>query len=152
MKQYLFHQDIFIPDRLKRIVKKLQEEFEDYKLSNHFKDRLDSLDRSHSFNDNDLILCLDRMKKLPKEPFEVLAEKRQNRWVVLKYCVRIMYSIDESLCIVIGPYYDNNKQMYLQDRNKIITAWFNDNLDTHITLNEDNYMSEEEWKKILSSE
>ena len=151
MKSKLFHSDIFMPKGMQEVVLKLQQKyFNNYSLSNHVKEYLDSYyNRSHSYNADLILNCLNSIKVSPKQAFEVLlvndVKKYNNtKWHVEKYCIRVDYNEREDLIVVISPKINKH-----EINNVIITMWLNDKNDNHYTLNDSKYCSKKEWIELI---
>ena len=147
----LFHKDVFIPNGTKEVCKNLQKTLTKYYFSKHFSDHLNEeiKDRSHKYLRDIVIECLDSLKDVQRDIFEVELSKdfhyfKKSGWFVTKYCCRIPYSSTQDLVVAIRPQY---KDGVVVD-NMIVTAWLNQNTDHHYTLDETKYCSKEDWNSL----
>lgn len=156
MFSLLFHKDVFMPEGVNDVVLKLQNSMKDYFLSRHFEEHLNNQeieDRSHTYFRNFVMNTLNQMisdNKPLKIPFEVELSKSYrdfgvSGWFVTKYCIRLPYSTTDDLVIVIRPQWDKDNKQYDVNRNMIVTAWINHNLDDHKTLDATKYCSKSKW-------
>lgn len=144
--QKLFHKDVFLPEGINEVCKKLQTNLTSYFYSRHFKEHLDNQlveNRSHLYLKDVVTKCLDSIKTTPREVFEVELSKLEDCWKVTKYCCRIPYDSTQDLVVAIRPQYNYNGVVV---NNMIVTAWMNHKYDHHTTLDTTKYCSEYEWK------
>lgn len=156
MFSLLFHKDVFCPQEAKSMAIMLNQAMTNYFLSNHFEEHLnnqDNEDRSHKYFRNYVLNTLNEMCSRYKkvlEPFEIEYSKDfhffgRSGWFVTKYCVRVPYSVNDDLVIVIRPQWNKISNTYDFDKNMIVTAWINHNKDNHKTLDASRYCSESKW-------
>ena len=159
MFRQLFHSDVFFPEGLQDVIKRLQCNFKAYQLSKHFEEHLDNQDdedRSHTYLKNAVINNLNELGKYRLyDAFEVELSKSfkefgTHDWVVTKYCIRVSYSYSQDLVIVIRPGWNKSNCMYNPGINLIVTAWINHRDDSHKTLNTTKYCCESLWESINS--
>ena len=152
MFRKLFHKDVFMPDGVPAICNNLQARLDSYDMSHHIIEHLTNQrweDRSHTYDERQVMKCLDSLKNSPQEAFEVEASKdyhyfRKGGWFVTKYCCRIPYSTTQDLVVVIRPQYHGGKYA----GSKVTTAWMNGRTDSHRTLDKTKYCSREEWDEV----
>lgn len=155
MYSKLFHKDIYFPQGAKESALALQKEFNEYNLSRHLQEHLNTKgkDRSHNYLDKALEECLNTIQDNPQEPFEIELSKDyhlfgKKGWFVTKYCIRIPYNKKEDLVVSIRPRWNREKKNYDFDNNLVVTAWLNDNKDHHYTLDETKYCNEKGWNTL----
>lgn len=130
---------------------KLQANLKSYFLSEHFKQHIDNQaweDRSHTYLPDIIKTCLESLKNVQRNVFEVELSKDYHKfgvsgWFVTKYCCRIPYNSDQDLVVAIRPQYQGNEIV----DNMIVTAWMNSHSDNHYTLDKSKYCSEEDWSR-----
>ena len=151
----LFHKDVYMPKSVAESAKNCQAHFSGYVLTQHLQEHLDAMDknRSHNYLREALVKCLETIKDNPQEAFEVELSKdyhlfKKSGWFVTKYCIRIPYDDKQDIVVSIRPYYDAEKNKFISNKNRVITAWLNDNKDDHVTLDSSKYCSKQEWLKI----
>ena len=154
MYRLLFHKDVFMPEGVRDVVRVLQRQMKNHTLSAHFREHLQQHayeDRSHKYLEDIVDECLKDINSQAQNPFEVELSKGYyefgvNGWVVTKYCVRVPYDCDADLVIVIRPGWNKEKHDYDANINIVVTAWLNESSDSHRTLDESKYCSEDAWK------
>lgn len=148
----LFHKDVFVPNGVQEICKKYQKNFKSYFLSKHFQEHIDNQateDRSHTYLPDIIKECLDSIKDIQRECFEIELSKDyhffgKSGWFITKYCCRIPYDNSQDLVIAIRPQYKNG---IIVD-NMVVTAWLNAHDDNHYTLDKTKYCSKEDWLSL----
>ena len=143
----LFHKDVFIPTGVAGICKELQKDLDKYYFSRHFSEHLENQlieDRSHTYLKDVVVACLDTLKTMQREVFEVELTFINGAWEVTKYCCRIPYDSNQDLVVAIRPVVRGGKVI----NNMIVTAWMNASRDKHYTLDRNKYCSYEEWQSI----
>ena len=151
MYSKLFHKNCFLPEGVQNICKDYQKNLKSYVFSNHFKEHLQNQvieDRSHTYLKDVVVTCLDSLKNVQQEVFEVELGKDyhffgKSGWFITKYCCRIPYNDTQDLVVAIRPQYVAGAIV----NNLIVTAWMNHHQDNHYTLDESKYCSKEEWLK-----
>ena len=118
-----YHIKIYIPDndkiRLKVLIRLLN--FMAWQYTVHCTDNL----TYRSININDVLLFVKSLKLQAENIFEYYTDEK-NR--IIKLCFRVSYSENIDLILVIS------------DKKEIITVYFNDKNDDHITLNKNLYV------------
>lgn len=158
-RRILLHSDVFMPEtingtqNLYDLVSKLQKHLGTHRLSEHLKQHIDDYDdRSHDYLGNVLEGCIMSCTGNPQRPFEVelteIGTRGAKAWAVTKYCVRVPYSKDQDVAIVIRPGIDYAKMVYDVKRNVVVTAWLNHATDAHSTLDHSKYCSKENWERV----
>lgn len=127
-KKILLHEEVFIPQWVTQAVLKMQRETTNYVLSEHWLNEHsgEKFDGKHNTKDKDLLTIMYNTSKNPIEPFEVELTKINGKWKVTKYVIRVAFTRDSDLAIVIRG-------------NRIITCWLNDVDDLHYTLDKTKY-------------
>ena len=157
--EWLFHKDVFIPerDKVNQVVSKMEKHITGYEFTNHFKRHMEQekKDRSHEYVDDVVNKCLERLKEGTWEPFEVaiefdIAKYGDMKCHVSKYCVRIPYNDEDDFAVSIRPTYVSSSRSYDWNKNVVITGWLNAHSDNHITLRPENYTTQSEWENVFS--
>lgn len=150
----LFHVDCFIPDGVQEKVFTFQKQHTVFEFTKHLLERLESeeKDRSHNYNKETVLKCLNSLKDNPKTAFEVELSKDfhyfgKPGWFITKYCVRIpIEGSDEILAVSLRPQYDKAEKKYTNTC-KVVTAWINAKNDNHYTLDKSKYCDKLTWFK-----
>ena len=145
--QKLFHKDVFIPDGVGAVCQALQKRLLKYFFSRHFSEHLDNQlieDRSHKYLRDVVVECVESLKDIQREVFEVELTYDDSSWTVSKYCCRIPYDDKQDLVVAIRPQYVSGKVV----NNMIVTAWMNSREDHHYTLDKLKYCSKESWDSL----
>ena len=134
---YLYHIDVFMPEEY--ITKSLsaQRLLGRYYFSRHLNDYFHLSDYKHAINRKRLVECINNLRPCPIIPFEVEAEGED----IVKIVVRTGYSITQDVSIAIQLITDSGAPL-------IKTAWLNDKLDQHNTLDFSKYVDEETHNNI----
>ena len=118
----LYHKDIYLPQDLIDQAIHQQQNTINFAFTKHLIERIECKDRSHnSVTAEKVWTVLSKLKENPIVPFEVETEIHNQVEKVTKYVVRDRCSIFEDISIVIRG-------------NKVITAYINDSMDEHFTL------------------
>ena len=152
MRSVLCHSDVFMPNGVQRVVRILESHLKSYQLSRHLEEHLDNdVDRSHFYLRDIIKECIESIHKNPQDGFEVeLSTDNSKDWYVTKYCIRVPYSVDEDVAIVIRPRLNEASKKYDFSRNLVVTAWLNHKSDAHYTLDESKYCNKERWEELQS--
>lgn len=148
----LFHKDLFFPDGVQEKVESFQRYLTSFEFTKHLLDRLASeeKDRSHNYNEETILKCLNTLKTNPQETFEVEVSKDfyyfgKPGWFITKFCVRIpIEGCNEILAVSIRPIYDTAIKKYTNSC-KVVTAWINAGSDHHSTLDKSKYCDSTTW-------
>lgn len=123
MKKYLLHTEVWMTENHKTVAKGLQKKLNVATFSQHLFDHLSNKDHKHDYTRQDIENVVKRIVNNPIDPFEL--EVTENDWGIYhitKYCVRTILNKDYDISIVVGS------------KNNIVTAWINEESDTHNTL------------------
>ena len=145
--QKLFHKDVFIPDGVEAVCHSLQKRLLKYFFSRHFSEHLDNQlveDRSHRYLRDVVVECVESLKNIQRDVFEVELTYDGTAWTVTKYCCRIPYDDSQDLVVAIRPQYVGNKVV----NNMVVTAWMNSHTDNHYTLDGTKYCSKQSWESL----
>lgn len=149
----LFHKDVFMPEGIGEKLDLAQSAFAGYRLSRHFEEHLANREnRSHDYFEGVVNECLERMKTERFEAFEIEYSKGfydfgKKGWFVTKYCVRVPYTSNQDLVVVVRPKWNKQKGGYEENGNLIATAWLNHRTDAHFTLDDSKYCDEASWEE-----
>ena len=124
----LLHEEVYMPQWVTQAVLQMQRVTTKYIISEHWlKEHAgERFDTKHNTKDEDLLYIMKNTATKPIEPFEVELTKIKGKWKVTKYVIRVDFTRDSDLAIVIRG-------------NKIITCWLNDVNDLHYTLDKSKY-------------
>ena len=143
----LFHKDVFIPDGVPEVCKQLQKRLLKYFFSTHFREHLENQieeDRSHTYLKDIVTGCVESLKTMQRDVFEVELTYNNDAWEVTKYCCRIPYDSEQDLVVAIRPKLIGGKVV----NNMVVTAWMNASGDHHYTLDKGKYCSKQEWEAL----
>ena len=155
MFSQLFHRDVFFPEYVDEGVLELQKYLTTFEFSKHLLERLNSeeKDRSHNYNVDTVKKCLETLKTVQREAFEVELSKDYHYfgkpgWFITKFCVRIpIENSKEILAVSIRPIYDRASKTFKQEC-KVVTAWINHSQDNHVTLDATKYCNAKSWYSL----
>jgi len=151
-RRALFHRDVFFPKGTDEKVRKAQEAFDGYVVSRHLSDHIGNReDRSHDYKSEAIYDCIDSLRTTRYDAFEVeygkgFYEFGTDDWVVTKYCVRIPYSQNQDIVVVVMPKWNKFTRSYEKNGNFIKTAWLNHMNDDHKTLDFSKYKDKDFWE------
>ena len=138
----LFHSEVFMPDHLIELVRKINSRIDNVRFSYHLKSQSrDNDDKKHAMS----LFVLDNVIKSSKDeeinPFEIeLFHVEEKRWRVTKYVFRHSYDETRDVVIVIAPTINGD---HCDWKNVVVkTAWLNNKDDVHATLDEKRYAKE----------
>ena len=149
----LMHKDAYMPNWVPKVVRQILTRYKSYELSRHVIEHAAyDCDRSHGYTLEGLKKALDKAIGNPYEAFEVEATqyKLYGKWIVTKVCIRVPYDDLNDVCISIRPYRDHETRELDLTKATIVTAWLNNSLDGHQTLDKTKYITEEEWLRESS--
>lgn len=126
----LLHSDVYLPNWVINKAMRVQAIKKNYKCSWHFKTDHSKLNRDlkHLIDEEELLALAKKLEDSPLEPFEVelTYNNYSKRYDVTKQVVRLPLNENTDVAIVFR--FDT-----------IVTAWLNNKLDKHYTLNEAKY-------------
>lgn len=133
----LLHEEVYMPTEVIKTALLLQKSIKNQYSRHLLMDRLANTDYKHNYTDEDLQKAIERLRENPIKPFEVGLNKYGGKLYLDKQCVRLSYDNFVDICIVVSG------------NGIVITAWLNDKMDTHKTLNKWRYNTKEEYERIL---
>ena len=149
----LMHKDAYMPNWVPKVVRQILTRYKSYVLSKHVIEHAShDCDRSHGYTLEGLKNALGKAIGNPYDAFEVEAtqHKMYGKWIVTKVCIRVPYDDTSDACISIRPYRDPETKERDLTKALIVTAWLNNSLDGHQTLDKTKYITEEEWLRESS--
>ena len=118
----LYHKDIFLPQDLINQAIYQQQNTINFIFTKHLIERIECKARSHNSVTAEKIWdVLSKLKEKPIIPFEIETENFNGKEKVTKYVVRDTCNMFEDISVVIRG-------------NKVITAYINNSIDEHFTL------------------
>ena len=155
MKVVLLHKDVYMPEWIQGKVNVVMNKYKDFELSKHVIDHaIEDEDKSHGYTLDKLQRALTNLfYSSPKEveAFEVELTNFEGvdpRWLITKICLRTSYSPTQDVCLSIRAFRDFNTKKFDTSKALIVTAWLNHKKDSHFTLDNSKYITEEEFVEI----
>lgn len=153
MFSLLFHKDCFFPQDAQKMAQDMQKKFTKWTLSQHVLDHANDpqKDKSHRYTLDGLQESLKQVLESPHEVFELELSKDYYKfgpgWFITKICIRVPYGPHQDACLSIRPNYNKETKEYEMDNAFIVTCWLNCDNDSHTTLDESKYCSQQKWRE-----
>lgn len=156
-KVLLFHSDVFMPDGVQELCRKVQSLRVRTVYSKHLKSHMEdsNKDRSHRYFKEAVEKCIESLKDSQQDCFEVELTLDQSqfsdcKWHVTKFCCRVAYDSNQDICLAIRPLFDERDGNLFIVAKLAVTAWMNHKDDSHSTLDASKYCTKENWMKEAS--